>query len=97
MSPKDVAEIINKGGTILGTTRTNPFKSDGGVEKVLETFKKLKLDALVVLGGEDTLGVAFETISLEAFVRIFEERFEVLRQDRVANSERVLLHMRRRA
>ena len=58
VSPSDVAEIINKGGTILGTTRTNPFQSDGGVEKVLETFKKLELDALVVLGGEDTLGVA---------------------------------------
>lgn len=58
VSPSDVAEIINKGGTILGTTRTNPFQSDGGVEKVLETFRKLELDALVVLGGEDTLGVA---------------------------------------
>jgi phosphofructokinase-like protein len=55
---KDVKEIINKGGTILGTSRTNPFKEEGAVQKCLETFKKLKLDALVALGGEDTLGVA---------------------------------------
>jgi ATP-dependent phosphofructokinase / diphosphate-dependent phosphofructokinase len=55
---KDVAEIIGKGGTILGTSRTNPFKKEGAVEKCLENIKKLKLDALVALGGEDTLGVA---------------------------------------
>src|SRR5882762_6514672 len=54
----EVKEIVGKGGTILGTSRTNPFKKEGQVEKCLETFKKLNLDALVVLGGEDTLGVA---------------------------------------
>jgi phosphofructokinase-like protein len=54
----EVKEIVGKGGTILGTSRTNPFKKEGAVEKCLATFKKLKLDALVVLGGEDTLGVA---------------------------------------
>jgi phosphofructokinase-like protein len=54
----DVKEIINKGGTILGTSRTNPFKKEGAVEKCLNTFKSMKLDALVALGGEDTLGVA---------------------------------------
>jgi len=54
----DVKEIIGKGGTILGTSRTNPFKMEGAPAKCLETFKKLKLDALVALGGEDTLGVA---------------------------------------
>ena len=54
----DVKEIIRKGGTILGTSRTNPFKKEGAVEKCLNTFKALKLDALVALGGEDTLGVA---------------------------------------
>src|SRR5512135_941036 len=54
----DVKEIVGKGGTILGTSRTNPFKMDGAVEKCLASFKKLKLDALVALGGEDTLGVA---------------------------------------
>jgi len=54
----DVKEIVGKGGTILGTSRTNPFKKEGAVEKCLNTFKSLKLDALVALGGEDTLGVA---------------------------------------
>jgi len=54
----DVKEIVGKGGTILGTSRTNPYKKEGGVPKVLETFKKLELHALVALGGEDTLGVA---------------------------------------
>ncbi len=53
-----VKEIVGKGGTILGTSRTNPFKKEGAVEKCLATFKKLQLDALVALGGEDTLGVA---------------------------------------
>jgi ATP-dependent phosphofructokinase / diphosphate-dependent phosphofructokinase len=54
----DVREIVGKGGTILGTSRTNPYKKEGGVPAVLETFKKLDLHALVALGGEDTLGVA---------------------------------------
>ena len=54
----DVEEIIGKGGTILGTSRTNPYKKEGGVDRCMETFKKLSLDALVAMGGEDTLGVA---------------------------------------
>jgi len=54
----DVEEIVVKGGTILGTSRTNPFKKEGAVQKCLDNFKKLGLDALVALGGEDTLGVA---------------------------------------
>ena len=58
LSPDDVREIVVKGGTILGTSRTNPFKKEGGVPAVLETFKKLNLHALVAMGGEDTLGVA---------------------------------------
>jgi ATP-dependent phosphofructokinase / diphosphate-dependent phosphofructokinase len=53
-----VSGILPKGGTILGTSRTNPYKKEGGVEKVKENFKKNKLDALVAVGGEDTLGVA---------------------------------------
>jgi 6-phosphofructokinase len=43
----DVKEIVGKGGTILGTSRTNPFKKEGAVQKCLDTFAKLKLDALV--------------------------------------------------
>jgi 6-phosphofructokinase 1 len=55
---EDVEEIISKGGTILGTSRTNPFKKENGKERVLENMKKLGLDALIAIGGEDTLGVA---------------------------------------
>jgi 6-phosphofructokinase 1 len=58
LTPDDVREIVGKGGTILGTSRTNPYKKEGGVPAVLETFKKLNLHALVAMGGEDTLGVA---------------------------------------
>jgi 6-phosphofructokinase 1 len=58
LSCDDVREIVGKGGTILGTSRTNPYKKEGGVQKVLETFKTLDLHALVAMGGEDTLGVA---------------------------------------
>ncbi|OIO80858.1 MAG: 6-phosphofructokinase [Candidatus Omnitrophica bacterium CG12_big_fil_rev_8_21_14_0_65_43_15] len=50
--------ILHIGGTILGTSRTNPYKKEGGVEKVKQTFKALKLGALIAVGGEDTLGVA---------------------------------------
>src|SRR5205807_6045009 len=50
--------LLPRGGTIIGTTRTNPFKLDGGVERVLANFRDAELDALVAIGGEDTLGVA---------------------------------------
>jgi 6-phosphofructokinase 1 len=53
-----VSGILPRGGTIIGTSRTNPFKLDGGVEKVLQNFADRGLDALVAIGGEDTLGVA---------------------------------------
>ncbi|MCS7227612.1 MAG: 6-phosphofructokinase [Endomicrobia bacterium] len=55
---QDVEYIVNKGGTILGTSRTNPYKKENGPEKCVETLKKLNLDAVVAMGGEDTLGVA---------------------------------------
>jgi 6-phosphofructokinase 1 len=50
--------ILPRGGTILGTSRTNPYKVDGGVEKALDTLRSERIDALIVIGGEDTLGVA---------------------------------------
>lgn len=53
-----VSGILVKGGTILGTSRTNPFKNKDDVSKVVENYKKFKLDALIAVGGEDTLGVA---------------------------------------
>ena len=59
-----VSGILPLGGTILGTSRTNPFKRSGGVEDVFRTVKRAGVDAVVAIGGEDTLGVAkrlFET------------------------------------
>jgi 6-phosphofructokinase 1 len=50
--------LIHRGGTVLGTSRTNPFKADDGVARVLDTLAREHIDALVVIGGEDTLGVA---------------------------------------
>src|SRR5690349_9532879 len=58
LGPREISGLMPRGGTIIGTTRTNPFKLDGGVEKVLDTFANSELDALVAIGGEDTLGVA---------------------------------------
>jgi ATP-dependent phosphofructokinase / diphosphate-dependent phosphofructokinase len=55
---REVSGILPRGGTILGTTRTNPYKLDGGVDAVLRNFGAVRLDALVAIGGEDTLGVA---------------------------------------
>src|ERR1700736_3130396 len=50
--------ILPRGGTILFTSRTNPYKIEGGVERTLATLSAHRLDALVAIGGEDTLGVA---------------------------------------
>jgi ATP-dependent phosphofructokinase / diphosphate-dependent phosphofructokinase len=55
---KMVSGILPIGGTIIGTSRTNPFKDPGGPDKVLKNFRLLGLDALVAIGGEDTLGAA---------------------------------------
>jgi len=49
---------LPRGGTILGSSRTNPYKVDGGPEAVKATLADNEIDALVVIGGEDTLGVA---------------------------------------
>jgi 6-phosphofructokinase 1 len=50
--------ILPRGGTILGTSRTNPYKVDGGVAQALATLEGRGVEALVAIGGEDTLGVA---------------------------------------
>jgi ATP-dependent phosphofructokinase / diphosphate-dependent phosphofructokinase len=55
---RDVSGILPRGGTILGTSRTNPYKLDGGVDKVLANVRDRGFDAIVAIGGEDTLGVA---------------------------------------
>ncbi len=49
---------LPKGGTMLGSSRTNPYKLDGGPEQVQATMADLGIDALIAIGGEDTLGVA---------------------------------------
>ncbi len=50
--------ILPRGGTILGTSRTNPFKDEGGAEQVVATLEREGIEALIPIGGEDTLGVA---------------------------------------
>jgi len=57
-----ISGILPKGGTILGTSRTNPYKKEGGLQKVKENFQKMNLSALIAVGGEDTLGVASKLI-----------------------------------
>jgi phosphofructokinase-like protein len=54
----DVRGILPRGGTILGSSRTNPFKIEGGVERIKDNLTEQGVDALVAIGGEDTLGVA---------------------------------------
>jgi 6-phosphofructokinase 1 len=58
LGPQQVSGILPRGGTIIGTSRTNPFKLEGGPQRVLQNFRDRGLDALVAIGGEDTLGVA---------------------------------------
>ena len=50
--------ILPRGGTILGSSRTNPMKVDGGVSTIESNLRDLGVDALIAIGGEDTLGVA---------------------------------------
>ncbi|MBV9290816.1 MAG: 6-phosphofructokinase [Frankiales bacterium] len=59
--PLDIAAtrgILPRGGTILGSSRTNPLKVDGGVDRITANLASLGVDALIAIGGEDTLGVA---------------------------------------
>jgi 6-phosphofructokinase 1 len=56
LGPEQISGILPRGGTIIGTSRTNPYKVDGGIDGVMRSFDDL--DALVAIGGEDTLGVA---------------------------------------
>jgi 6-phosphofructokinase 1 len=53
-----VRGLLPRGGTILGSSRTNPFAVEGGVEKIRRNLQNLGVDALIAIGGEDTLGVA---------------------------------------
>jgi 6-phosphofructokinase 1 len=58
LSLYNVSGILPRGGTILGTSRTNPVKIPDGVKKVKDNMAALKIDALIAIGGDDTLGVA---------------------------------------
>jgi ATP-dependent phosphofructokinase / diphosphate-dependent phosphofructokinase len=61
LRPLDVEALrgtLPRGGTIIGSSRTNPYKVDGGPEQVIATLERLGIDALVAIGGDDTLGVA---------------------------------------
>jgi 6-phosphofructokinase 1 len=61
--------ILHRGGTILGSSRTNPFKREDGPEEVRGRLGRLKLDGLIAIGGEDTLGAA---------TRLYQEGVPVL-------------------
>lgn len=64
-----VSGTLPKGGTILGTSRTNPYRNEESLQKVFANFRKFGLEALIAIGGEDTLGVAR---------RLFEEGLPVV-------------------
>lgn len=63
LHPENTDDIIARGGTILGSSRTNPYKNPADVEKLIANFYRLGLDALVAIGGDDTLGVASKLYS----------------------------------
>ena len=65
--PLDVAAvrgILPRGGTILGSSRTNPYTAADGERRILETVNRLGVEGLVVIGGEDTLGVATKLVAI---------------------------------
>lgn len=69
--PLDIAAtrgILPRGGTILGSSRTNPFKIEGGIDRIKENLAKTGVDALIAIGGEDTLGVATKLDALDVKV-----------------------------
>lgn len=57
---RSVSGILPRGGSILGTSRTNPFKHEKGPEKMMKNAEKAKIGAIVVIGGDDTLSVAYK-------------------------------------
>lgn len=63
LTPDNTSGILHRGGTILGSSRVNPFKQEQGVERVKANIDAENLDCLIAVGGEDTLGVADKLIS----------------------------------
>jgi ATP-dependent phosphofructokinase / diphosphate-dependent phosphofructokinase len=72
LTARDVSGLLPRGGTILGTSRTNPYKVEDGVPRVLRNFAEAGLDALVAIGGEDTLGVAARLFAEEEFPKTID-------------------------
>jgi len=64
----DVSGILAQGGTILGSSRTNPYKVDGGLDRIRTNIQDAGIDALIAIGGEDTLGVATKLADLGVHV-----------------------------
>jgi ATP-dependent phosphofructokinase / diphosphate-dependent phosphofructokinase len=58
LSRRELGGVLQVGGTVLGSSRTNPMKMEGGRERVHENLRRAELDALVAIGGDDTLSVA---------------------------------------
>ncbi len=58
LTPENTAGLLPRGGTILGTSRTNPYGEDGGPERLCRSLEEAGVEALIAVGGEDTLGVA---------------------------------------
>ncbi|MDA0833237.1 MAG: ATP-dependent 6-phosphofructokinase [Planctomycetota bacterium] len=58
LTVENTDSIISQGGTILGSSRTNPYKKPADIDRLLDTYRNLGLDALIAIGGDDTLGVA---------------------------------------
>jgi 6-phosphofructokinase 1 len=67
LGPREISGILPRGGTILGTSRTNPFKSEDDLERLRQNWREQRLDALVAIGGEDTLGAAARLADDEGF------------------------------
>ena len=65
VGPAEVRDILERGGTILGSSRTNPLKIEGGVEQIRATLLEHNVEALIAIGGEDTLGVATKLHELD--------------------------------
>src|SRR3989304_2634942 len=64
LTPEDVRGILHRGGTILGTSRTNPFKVEGGPQRILDRLRARGIDALVAIGGGGTPSGAREGFGL---------------------------------
>ncbi len=65
LTSREVSGILTMGGTILGTSRTNPFRSEAHVQEVLDNLKRYEMDALIAIGGDDTLSVAAKLVDLD--------------------------------